>query len=314
MYISPYDTTACRPLYKLISKTVTAIAEDNVKGNLITNKASGSLRYDSKVKLPNGVRVFVGYNGAEQLFHPIPLDRDELGIVDSFVAIDGRPFAMPNNAKSGVFTPKNEDTWMFQVVTAGITRLLQEGDRSGLDALIQPTAKVFANWLRTAITRKFKVPEHLHETVEGIVALYCYSMFRSSSMSLSKEAKEMWAIRLQREFRFRNPDTAISVVEKITPMESIADLAENIKKICDTPALESMNSLTLLQAAYTGWDPLTGTYILSASLEHLPTLMAIIYISQRQSYSRLPLSKTVMMLLAKNHTEYVQRIDRLLFF
>jgi hypothetical protein len=96
-------------------------------------------------------------------------------------------------------------------------------------------------------------------------------------------------------------------------MSSIADLATNIKLVCDTPALEGLTALTLLQAAYTGWDQLTGAYILSASLEHLPTLLAIVYISQNGSYSRMPLSRSVAALLGRSHAEYVQRIDRLVF-
>ena len=313
MYISPYDTTACRPLVKLISKTIQAIAEDNARGELISSTSSGKLRYDSRVKIPEGVRIFLGYAGGEQLNHPIPLDSDDLGTNDSFVAVDGRPYAMPGNIRSSVFTPKNEDSWRFMLVTAGLTRLLQEGDRSGLDALIAPTAKVFANWLRVSITRKFKVPEHLHETVEAVAALYCYSMFRSSKMELSESAREMWAIRLQREFRFRSPDSITNTCQKIGAMSTINDLAENIRTICDTPALDGLNGLTLMQAAYSAWDPFTGTFILSASMEHLPTLLAVIYISQHQAYSRNSLSKSVATLLGRNHADYVLRIDRLIF-
>lgn len=312
MYISAYDTTACRPLLNSAMKTVKIVAEANAKGELISRTNAGSMRYDSQVPIPIGVRIFLGYSGGDQLMLPIPVYREDTQS-DEFVLVDGRAHAAANPAKDKIFRPKNEDNWRLLLAIAGLTRQLQEGNSGNYDPLIKPTARVFANWIRTAVTRKFRVPEHLHETVEAIAAIYCYGLFRKSNSELSAEAKEMWLIRLKREFRFRSPDAINGVMDKITVMRSLSDLAENIIRICDTPAFEGLNSLTLLQAAHTGWDPMSGAFLLSASLEHLPTLVAVIYISQHQSFSRMPLSKSVYSLLGKEHAEYAKRVEQIVF-
>ncbi len=309
MFISAYDTLACRNI--LLTKITPSLSAAQISNRLITDQTQPYCMEKGIRQLPRDVGIYLEQGDTPQFAHPIIIPGSSQNDQRTVVVIDGRPLAKSvNYLKERMFVPNNYDMYEFQVLRAGITAMMLRGDTTAMSNLISPITKVVSLWIQRAIDRNYVVSQELASVIQTCGAVYVYAMFSGSS-NATQEAKQLWSIRLHRDFPYLSKNTIERVIENTGSLNDVVQLVELIKRACDTPILQSLNTETFLQAISSGWDAFNSREMMSIAIEHLPTLIAVITKSQTQSFSKTAIGKYTASVLGSNLQNFIKSVSQL---
>jgi hypothetical protein len=73
------------------------------------------------------------------------------------------------------------------------------------------------------------------------------------------------------------PEVVYTIIDKLGPIKDLSSFCDNISKIVENVRLEKINSAILLTILNNSWYGTNAKEIISVSLEHPPTWMALVY-------------------------------------
>lgn len=310
MHISAYDTFACHTLN--MQKVVAGVEQANISGLLIDSNTQQQRMESGSKRLPRDVAIYLEQSDIPQFSHPLVIAPSSHNDYKGVVVVDGRNMARPMNyLKEGKFVPNNYDMYEFQILRANINAMLIRNETTSLSNLVTPITKVTSLWIQRAITRQYVVSQEIANIVQACGAIYCYAMF-SGTTAATDEAKQLWSVRLQRDFPFLSKTVISIAVDNAGAMTDVVQLVETIKRATNTPILNSLTTGSFLQAIGSGWDAFHSREMMSVAIDHLPTLIAVVAKSQTQSFSKTGIARHVKEVLGSTLRDFLKSVDRLL--
>lgn len=283
MKLSPYECKPCAGYQMGAVEKGLKLAE--IEGGLAPIQING--------KTINSVWGIVPGNKEIPPFaHPYPYkDRYDL----QMVVIDTRAYARMGD---GVLAPSNYAEYAFNGVRAALTSYgLKNGvaDMAGLGDL--PMA-VFSRFLAERITRQlhFSPQEQMLITMVSAVWYACH--FQEKPVGGEDgpfDERELQRLSLKVARATRIPaDVIFDKAGALRHMESIDDYVQVLREVLDNKRAESLNTPLIYALVGGGWYGLNAKEIVGVGLEHVPTFLAMVYMSLLdRSYRNSGIAKIV---------------------
>lgn len=284
MKISPYE---CKPCAGYQMDAVTkALKLADLEGGLAPIQING--------KTINSVWGIVPENKEIPPFaHPFPFkDRHD----GQLVVIDSRAYARSRAGEPLV--PANFAEYNFNAVRAALTSYaLKHGvaDMAGLGDL---PMTVFARFLAEKITRQllFSPQEQMLITMVSAVFYSCHFREADPKENGPFDERELQRLSLKVARATRIPAEVIfEHAGALRHMETIDDYVEVLREVLNNKRAEGLNVRLIYALVGGGWYGLNAKETTAVALEHLPTFLAMIYMSLLdRSYRNSGIGKTVL--------------------
>lgn len=284
MKLSPYECKPCAGYQMGAVEKGLKLAE--IEGGLVPIQING--------KTINSVWGIVPGNKEIPPFaHPYPFkDRYD----GQLVIIDSRSYA--RGGDGGPLVPTNYAEYAFNSVRAALTSYaLKNGvaDMAGLGDL--PMA-VFSRFLAERITRQlhFSPQEQMLITMVSAVFYACH--FQEGPVGGEAgpfDERELQRLSLKVARATRIPAEVIfDKAGALRHMESIQDYIDVLREVLDNKRAESLNVPLIYALVGGGWFGLNAKECVAVALEHVPTFLAMVYMSLLdRSYRNSGIAKIV---------------------
>jgi len=301
MFISAYDTTLCRnfkidTLTKELDKAfMDLIARDNL-----------GLPSQIYPILPSDIAV-------PQFAHPFILKPTAGAFHDTTAyLIDVRSCVrVDRETQRNVIVSRDE--FEFQRLRAILTKHANEKGVEDLFALGSFPTKFFATWVGENLARKLALDARVQMVVTIICAIYFISMFRSEGTAEFTEKEKIKYIGFINRVLQYPPQEIADIMDRAKPMTNLSDLVAGLIELSGSVRLESINVPFIYTALNGSWFGFNNREVVAVSLEHIPTLYAIIFAATSQrAYSKTTISKLIERLNRKGEaTDFVKSVMRL---
>jgi hypothetical protein len=151
---------------------------------------------------------------------------------------------------------------------------LNEGTSTLKNNLAFP-ASVFSAVVSEAIGRVYALDFSDLITLGILAEIYYLSLFIDSD-TLTDDDKQKIVSHIIRSGKIR-PEVVYTIIDKLGPIKDLSSFCDNISKIVENVRLEKINSAILLTILNNSWYGTNAKEIISVSLEHPPTWMALVY-------------------------------------
>ncbi len=300
MFVSPYDTTLCRN-FKM----------DALNREL--EKAYTTYR-TSFANLPSNVRAIMpDEDNVPQFAHPVLLKPStSLFPNETVYFFDVRSCVRIDRA-TREYVIVSKDEYEFQRLRVILTKYVNEQGITDLFALGSFPTKFFATWVGENLSRKLSLDARVQMVVTIICAIYFMCMFREeTTVDFTEKEKIKFAGFINRVLQFP-PQEIMDILDVIKPMTNLSDLVHALISHSGSVRLESINVPFIYTALNGSWFGFNNREVVAVSLEHIPTLYAIIFAATSQrAYSKTTISKLIERLNKRGEaTDFVKSILRL---
>lgn len=281
IFVDPYHTTSGVILD--MSRTITPLKETTIRDSL-----NGT---NLDVRTINDVRpVFItGCRDSEQAIpsfaHPIFIKNFN---GKSYLFTDMKMFISSGGTIDTVSSHiRRREVFDFTKARAIASLAWAAGEVDRFRGQLNFAGDVFAQWMGQSIARAASLDFMATNKIQMIALAYWETLFREGTIDVSKDEDitMLCAQRAQRNWRVP-VQTAVQFYRTLDiPMASIGDFCANVVKSLDNVNLNPIpgrpetgfNLRTLLNLIADAWFSDNSKPILATSLEHPPTLCAIIY-------------------------------------
>lgn len=265
MILTAYNTMACRSY-------ITGDIRKKIELAAIENELVNLHSLHSK-EIINGVYGIVPQNNDIPAFsHPIDITLKNFDDSDKpLMVIDTRPFFKVN--KDGTFSTTNSAEYSFQLNRAILNSHWFESPSDLLNLGELPSV-VFCRWLSTIITRRLGLTPGDQVKVTIVTLFYWYSLFNNSD---SFDEKYKMRIITKASQLLNIPTTlSLPLVDNISHMSGVEDYCLTLRKVIESPRLESFSPALLFSLLGGSWFGNNVKEVIAVAIEHPVTFIAII--------------------------------------
>lgn len=134
---------------------------------------------------------------------------------------------------------------------------------------------VFSTWIAEAISKAYALDYSDQLKIQVLASFYYQSLFIDNRL-IDEDTRQKMAIHTIKATR-ADAKFVFSVFDQIEAIDTILDFCEYVKKITENIRLERFNFAMLLTIIRNSWYGINSKEIVSVSLEHPPTWIAIVY-------------------------------------
>lgn len=276
MYELPYETTVCKIYTKL---------------NDVTNKINRAALDTplEEVRMNNGDII-------KDAFFVTPLDDHDvvpnftqfLMIKDKLV-IDARQY-MRYDYKNNTYKVTAVNDWTFQCIRLALTNKLFREGPSYLSLLTDVPAKVFTRWVSGALINRYNLPIEIQLNVYTVVCCYYLAL-------IDPELVEPSPLRLRyvpiiSKLTGVDPTRVYDIVDGLGVLGNANDLAVALSEDTGQMRTGDLKFADLFTLVSTSWFGVNARENIGVALEHVPTFIALIYMSvAERSYRKTVLTQ-----------------------
>lgn len=170
---------------------------------------------------------------------------------------------------------KNRTDFNFAKSRAMLNLIWLNESSSVLKNNLSFAANVFSAVVSETISRAFALDYNDLIAIGVVAEIYYYSLFVDSE-SLSDDDKQKIVVHIIRSGKIR-ADYVYGIMDKLGPMKDLNGFCENVVSVMENVRLAKFNSAILLSVMANSWYGTNAKEIISISLEHPPTWIALVY-------------------------------------
>jgi hypothetical protein len=136
---------------------------------------------------------------------------------------------------------------------------------------------IFSAWLSETISKSFAL-DYKDQTTIAIITSYYYQTLFMDNNTFDESSIQKMAVHTIKATKAPS-ELVFQIFEKITNMTDANSYCENIVNIVENVRLKNFNLAVLLTIVKNSWYGTNAKEILSVSIEHPPTWIAIVYAS-----------------------------------
>lgn len=170
---------------------------------------------------------------------------------------------------------KNRTDFNFAKSRAMLNLIWLNEGSSVLKNNLSFAANVFSAVVSETISRAFALDYNDLITIGVVAEIYYYSLFVDSE-SLSDDDKQKIVVHIIRSGKIR-ADYLYDIMDKLGPMKDLSGFCDNVVSVIENVRLSKFNSAILLSILANSWYGTNAKEIISISLEHPPTWIALVY-------------------------------------
>jgi len=281
MKISPYETKTCAG-YQMDGITK-ALSLADIEGDLAPMAMNGK-------PVPGLYGIRPENKEVPAFAHPLffkARDGSEL------VVLDSRGYARGH--KGEPLVPSNYAEYTFNVVRGALTLYAKQNGLADMVGLGDLPLTVFSRFLGEKITRQlmFSPQEQMLITMVSAVWYICH--FQEPSEGPFDE-RELQRISLKVARATKIPaDVIFQHAGALRHMESVDDYLQVLKEVLNSKRANDMDVRLIYALVGGGWFGLNNKETMAVALEHLPTFLAMVYMSLLdRSYRNSGVAKVVL--------------------
>lgn len=281
IYLTAYDTTIGKTFNPLKSKAIRAIQESAVRDGSYGH-TYGMVKESTKT-IPWFIALQSESEAQIPFFnHPLLVDLVEKN--EKALCVDIRTFATFNKNTSNLDNPdealkiRNRIELSLAKLRMGLNLLWIDDRPVVLREISFVPMAIFSNWISESITKRFGLTAKEQFLISIVSCYYYYSLFSIHSELSPEERTRLLAacIKITRAPATMVEQT-IEAIANLEPMESIKQLATNIKAITENSRLENFNEGLLVNLLISSWFGASARELVAVSLEHPPTWISLVY-------------------------------------
>lgn len=286
MILSPYQTTACKNY--ILTKIIAEIRQVLINGGMgisyqwpgvavITHAAVKVKEFTQPI---TQVESMAYSNGDNSLYVPP-------------VIIDGRTWlreVRDASSREPSYTIGAHSEGELQIIRAKLQAVWQSEEHNKLDLMRigDLPAVVMASWISRSLTKQLGLDPSQQLIAEMVVAYYYFCLFytkaeftEATALRTIKHASTVTRVRFE---------PAQESLMQLGFLETIEDLCRALKLALNTSRTENLSPGFLVTLLSTGWFGTNKTELISVSLEHPPTWVAMINSALNdRSYKKSPI-------------------------
>lgn len=299
MFLSPYETTACRT--QLTKGLVDEIRKAHIQGDLT------SPLIEDRITFPSEERVFMVGPRADtkqfgQILTPLELDRPE----DPRFVVDARHCLSLDRATKTerVKAPLDYDRLMNQIALMG---RWWDGYEGRMDLLkISPIpGRTFSSFIAKKVANRFNLDLESELIMSVVAGWYYFCLFHTPD-ELDARAKDR-AYNYITQWSGVPANRVVSIIADLQPVQDLTGLIDLLRTTIGGPAIENLSIGMLMSFAGTGWFDHTGRENMAVALEYPPTWIYMCVSSlDSRSFRRSDVANLVMQLAARNGDQFLR--------
>lgn len=191
--------------------------------------------------------------------------------------IDGRQY-FKLEPRSGTYRLVANNDWTFQCIRLALNSRLLKGDESMFSRLGDVPAKVFSRWVTGPLISKFGLPIESQMAMFVIAAYYYYAMCIPELQEADPAKREEFAPVVSRVTGIP-PDTVINTIIEVGNLSNAEDLAFALSTKSFQERTGTLQYKDLFVLLANSWFGINARENVGVALEHLPTYIAMLYMS-----------------------------------
>lgn len=281
MKISPYETKTCTG-YQMGGITK-ALALADIEGDLAPMALNGKI-------VPGLFGIIPENKEIPPFAHPL-FYKDRSGT--ELVVLDSRGYA--RGRKGETLVPANYADYTFNVVRGALTIYAKRNGLEDMAGLGDLPIAVFSRFLGEKLTRQlmFSPQEQMLITMVSAVWYICH--FRDATEEpFSERDLQKIALKVARATRIP-AEVVFQHAGALRHMETIDDYLQVLKEVLNSKRANDMDPRLIYALTGGGWYGLNHKETMAVALEHLPTWLAMVYMSLLdRSYRNSGVAKVVL--------------------
>lgn len=279
MKISAYDTKPCSGYQLDGIKKALALAE--IEGELIPLKLNGKY-------VPSVWGVSPENKEVPSFAHPLPYKARDSG---ELVILDIRGYT--RGRKGDELSISNMGEYNFNVVRAALTVYAERNGVEDMAGLGDLPMAVFARYLGENITKRLMFSPQEQMLITMVAAVWYACMFRPAGEALEERELQKIALKVARATRIP-VDVVFDHSASLRQMDGPEDFVTVLKEVLNNKRSENLNVPLLFAIIGGGWFGLNQKETMAVALEHIPTFLAMVYMSLLdKSYRNSGIAKIV---------------------
>ena len=201
---------------------------------------------------------------------------------DNTIFMDIRPFVNEQRTlKEGELVTSNS-TELNAAFARAILNAFFIKDIKSFETNFRFVNTVYAGWMSDTITQRFGLNMEEQLKIFVIAYYFYYSLFITGN--IKENDRHILASKYVIEASRTSAKFVLDVADKLSEMNNIIDFINNVKEIIDNKRLEDLNLGVLLTILSSTWYGTFSKEIISVSLEHVPSFVAIVGVSSTQRF------------------------------
>lgn len=191
--------------------------------------------------------------------------------------IDGRQY-MKYDIKTGLYRLVSINDWSFQCIRLALNLKLLKSDDTIFSRLGDLPAKVFHRWVSGAMITKYNLPLESQMALFVITTYYFYAMCNYELQSEDNTARNEFAPIVSR-ITGVPPDFVLDIIETVGPLRNATDLAIAMSTRSRQERTGELKFADLYLLLQNSWQGVNARENVGVALEHMPTYIAMVYMS-----------------------------------
>ena len=294
--VNPYETLALR--------------------NHVTNKVVSALdaaKYSEQLKSEESPKSeHTAYIDAESQVESFSVEVPQWGhpikVNDKWI-IDQRPATKYNMLNRKVMISNISD-YNFNKIRNYLTASFDNDyARDYLRNISSLPMSVYASWISESLGRRLSLDAGTEFTI-NIISAIAYQCYFLKEGEWSEDVKKQMAIRINRDMRI-NSEHVFAVLDQLdSDIRGIDGLCANIVNITGNVRLEKLNAALLFTLIGGSWLGFNAREVACVALEHVPTFLAMLYISlAERGFNAATFSKLAQRKGKQDHGEFIKKIN-----
>lgn len=287
LFKDPYQTTTGR-IITGIRAIETAIQEAIIKDNLNTVNLGVYPIGENQAIFVTG--ELLSENQIPPFIHPISIKNNHTNYVCSDLRLFVKKIDDYSTSSNVADRIRNSTEYNFAVSRAVLSLKWISGQTTELKTALIFAATVFSSWISETVAKAFAL-DYRDQTVLNILSHFYYQSLFLDKTEFDEDDRQRLAIHT---IKATGAPSALvfSVFDKIDRIESIEDLCRLAITILENARLRNFNFPVLLTLLRNSWFAANAKEVLSVSLEHPPTWLAIVYTAlSERTYKNSMLAK-----------------------
>jgi len=134
---------------------------------------------------------------------------------------------------------------------------------------------VFSAWLSETISRAFALDFKDQTTIAIITSFYYQTLFTNETL-FNEDSKQRMAVHTIKATK-APAELVFSIFDKLGPISNINDYCSEVERLVENVRLKNFNLAILLTIIKNSWYGTNAKEVLSVSIEHPPTWVALVY-------------------------------------
>lgn len=212
---------------------------------------------------------------------------------DSYVVFDGRPFLSGSQLDAaGQLNVRLSTEYNLNKALAILTAFWCSGKYNDFKYLSKTPMAAYSSLISESIARRYGL-DPKDQLIISIVAAAFYSNLFNEQKTLTENQKISTVPNIA-SATFAKSDLIFETLDKFNELSNLKDMVEAIKVSTENPRLNDLNVGIVISIISGTWFGTNGKAIVSASLEHPPTWVTVLYSAfVERSFKNSGLSKVI---------------------